>query len=187
MSKRNKHYFTVPTYLGNYKENDEATSGEEDATDVIRWILNHQHVCIIFDDVQAERNDGVVLAYLVANPTWWTTHFITFSCLLELKASLCQAVIVHHDEIISAQVGTKMNARACQKLTNDVNSKCDLIYSNYFWNNLKMIVNNIEPICYGTNINQSDKIQVLLMFAGIYLHFSGHPNHMIAHGMKKGI
>ena len=51
-----------------------------------------------------------------------------------------------------------------------------------------MIVDDIEPIFYGTNINQSDKIQsdqVLLMFASIYLHFSGHPNHMIANGMKK--
>jgi len=174
--------------LGDYfKENDEATSGAEDATDVIGWILNHQCVHIIFDDIQAERNDGVVLAYLVANLTRWTTHFITFSHLLELKAPLCQAVIVHHDEIVSAQVGTERNARACQKLTDDMNSKCDLINSTEFWNKPKMIVNNIEPICYGTNINQSDKIQVLLMFAGIYLHFSGHPNHMIAHGMKKGI
>ena len=90
MSKRNNTILQFQLTLGDYfKENGEAASGAEDATDVIGWILNHQHVCVIFDDVQAERNDGVVLAYLVANLTQWTTHFITFSHLLELKAPLC--------------------------------------------------------------------------------------------------
>ena len=48
--------------------------------------------------------------------------------------------------------------------------------------------NNIEPICYGTNINQSDKTrpnQVLLTLAGIFLHFDHHTDHSVVAGMWK--
>jgi len=126
----------------------------------------------------------------VANLTRWTTHFVAFSRLHDLKAPLRQAVILSRDEIISAQVGAEKNKKALEKLTNDAIKKCDLIESTEFWTTLKMIVDDIEPICYGTNINQSDDTrpdQVLLMFAGIYLHFDRHPNRALATKMKKRI
>jgi hypothetical protein len=55
---------------------------------------------------------------------------------------------------------------------------------------IETIIDNFEPICYGTNINQSDKTrpgQVLLSLAGIFLYFNHHPDHGVAAGMKKCI
>ena len=68
--------------------------------------------------------------------------------------------------------------------------KCNLIENADFWNRLDAMVQDIEPICYGMNINQSDKTcldQVVLTMAGIFLHFSGHPKQNVADGMKKQI
>ena len=118
------------------------------------------------------------------------THFVAFSHLHDLKAPLCQAVILSHNEIISAQVRGKKNKKAIEKLTNDANNKCDLIKSTEFWTILKTIIDDIKPICYETNVNQSDSTypdQVLLMFVGVYLHFDHHPNWDLATRMKKCI
>ncbi|KAH9981889.1 hypothetical protein BJV74DRAFT_797695 [Russula compacta] len=171
-------------------ESPEAANGAANATEVIRWILNHQYVQAIFDEAQSMKNDGTVLAYLVANLTHWTTHFVAFNHLYHLKVPLRQAVILNCDKIVSAQVRAEKNRRTCKKLTGDANKNCDLIKSTEFWTTLKTIIDDIEPICYGTNINQSDGTrpdQVLLMFAGIYLHFDCHPNCTLAVGMKKCI
>jgi hypothetical protein len=177
--------------LGDYfKENPEAARAGEEATEVIGWLLNHQRVRAIFDEAQSTKNNGLVLAYLVANLTRWTTHFIAFCRLHDLKIPLRQAAILSRDEIIEAQVGAERNARARRKLTEEANSKCDLLESNDFWTRLKTTINDIEPICYGTNINQGDSTrpdQVLLTFAGIFLHFDRHPDHRVAAGMKKRI
>ncbi|KAH9964092.1 ribonuclease H-like domain-containing protein [Russula compacta] len=177
--------------LGDYfKESPKAANGAANATEVIGWILNHQCVRAIFDEAQSTKNDGTVLAYLVANLTRWTTHFVAFNHLYHLKVPLHQAVILNCDEIVSAQVGAEKNRRTHEKLTGDANKNCDLIESTEFWTTLKTIIDDIEPICYGTNINQSDGThpnQVLLTFAGIYLHFNHHPNRTLAVGMKKRI
>jgi hypothetical protein len=63
-----------------------------------------------------------------------------------------------------------------------------LISDHTFWNGLEHIVGDLEPICYGTNINQKDSTradQVLLLLAGMYLHFDGHPIPEVAVGMTK--
>ena len=69
---------------------------------------------------------------------------------------LHQAAILHHNEIIEAQIEAERNARACRKLINEANSKCDLLESNNFQTRMKTTINDIEPICYGININQGD-------------------------------
>jgi len=135
-------------------------------------------------------NKKVVLAYVVEIFTQWTTHFVAFSHLHDLKAPLYQPVILSCDEIISAQVGAEKNMKALEKLTSDKNQKCNLIESTEFWTTLKTIVDDIDPICYEMNINQSDSThpdQVLLTFAGVYLHFNCHPNCALATRMKKHI
>ncbi|KAH9992994.1 hypothetical protein BJV74DRAFT_877825 [Russula compacta] len=191
IDKAKKDYELIILTLGDYfKESPEAANGAADATEVIRWILNHQHIQAIFDEAQSMKNDGTVLAYLVANLTWWTTHFVAFNHLYHLKVPLHQAVILNRDEIVSAQVRAEKNGRTCEKLTGDTNKNCDLIKSTEFWTTLKTIIDDIEPICYGTNINQSDGTrpdQVLLTFAGVYLHFDRHPNRTLAVRMKKHI
>ena len=177
--------------LGNYfKENKPAAQGAEDATDVIGWILNHQRVRSILDETQAEKNNGKVLTYLVANLTCWTTHFIAFARLNLLKPALCQAVILRRDDIVAAQVGAEKKTCERTKHTQMANRMCDLLDSSGFWNVLQTIIDDIEPICFGTNINQSDNVQpdqALLSLAGIYLHFDQHSDRQVADGMRKRI
>jgi hypothetical protein len=69
----------------------------EEATGLIGWVLNHGRVCSIFNDTQAEISIplGKVLAFLVANMTCWTTHFIAFDHLSDLMDTMQQAVISH--------------------------------------------------------------------------------------------
>ena len=75
------------------------------------------------------------------------------------------------------------------KLRDDVISHCDLIDDRDFWCRLKTVIDDLEPICLGTNMNQSDAMhpdQVLLTFAGI-LHFSKHSKPAVAARMSKRI
>ncbi|KAJ7256027.1 hypothetical protein C8J57DRAFT_1235922 [Mycena rebaudengoi] len=72
--------------LSNYLAvNEEASVVAEQATDLIHWILSHDRVRKIFDDAQP-KNNFVVLVYPLANITRWTTHYVAFHCLLNLKA-----------------------------------------------------------------------------------------------------
>ncbi|KAJ7899690.1 hypothetical protein B0H13DRAFT_2336946 [Mycena leptocephala] len=67
---------------------------------------------------------------------------------------------------------------------------CDLLDNPTFWKDLQTVADDIEPICYITNINQGDKTradQVLLGFAGFFLHFKRHADPAIASGMTKWI
>ena len=65
---------------------------------------------------------------------------------------------------------------------------CDLIEDLTFWHGLETVIGDIEPICYGTNINQKDSTcadQVLLTLAGIYLQFADHPEEDVKLDMVK--
>jgi hypothetical protein len=155
---------------------------------LLGWLLNHQRVRSIFNDAQALRNNSTVLAYLVANLTRWTTHYTAFRRLLDLKVPIHHAVVLSRDNIIATQVGAERNAGKHLKLSDAANTQCNIIESAEFWNRLQMVIDNIEPICYGTNINQSDKTrpdQVLLTFAGVFLHFDCHADRSVAAGMRK--
>ncbi|KAG6851944.1 hypothetical protein C0991_004744, partial [Blastosporella zonata] len=176
-------YFTV---------NEEAAATAEEATGLIGWVLNHGRVQSIFNEVQAEISvpPRKVLAFLVANMTRWTTHFVAFDCLCDLKNSMRHAVISRKDGIVDAQVGTERNCQKKQKLEDDAVAHCELIDDGGFWRCLKSVVDDIEPICLGTNLNQSDMLhpdQALLTFAGILLYFQKHPKRAVADGMTKRI
>ncbi|KAF8883353.1 hypothetical protein CPB84DRAFT_1850995 [Gymnopilus junonius] len=179
--------------LGEYFiENAEAAESAEEATGLIGWILNHGKVQSIFNDTQAEISipPGKVLAYLVANLTHWTTHFVAFDRLCDLKDALRRAVISRRDDIISAQVGAEKNHQKKQKLEDEAMNQCDLIDDGGFWRHLKAVVDDLEPICLGINLNQMDALhpdQALLTFAGIFLYFQKHSNPSIAAGMTKRV
>jgi hypothetical protein len=164
----------------------------ESATSLIGWLNNHGKVRKMFDDAQAQisldrTGHPVVLAYLVANLTRWTTHCIAFIRLLRVQDALKLEVMQHRSAIIKAQVGAAISTeKRC--LTEDAEKHCDLIADSAFWNGLEHIVGDIEPICYGTNINQKDSTradQVLLTLVGTYLHFAEHPIQEVADGMVK--
>lgn len=172
--------------------NKEAAETAEEATSVIGWILNHGRVRSIFDETQAEISvpPGKVLAYLVANMTRWTTHFIAFDRLGNLKDPLRRAVISRKQDIISAQVGAEKNRQKKQKLENEAVSHCEIIDDGGFWRRLKSVVDDLEPICLGLNMNQTDAMrpdQALLTFAGIFLYFQKHSNPDVAAGMTTRI
>ena len=46
-----------------------------------------------------------------------------------------------------------------------------------FWHHLKTVIDKLEPICLGTNMNQCESMhldKVLLKFSRIFLHFQKH-------------
>src|SRR5882762_5838073 len=146
----------------------------------------------MFDNAQAQisldrTGHSVVLAYLVANMTRWTTHCIAFIRLLRVQDALKLEVMQHRSGIIKAQVGAATYAEK-DRLTQDAEKHCNLIADANFWNGLEHVVSDIEPICYGTNVNQKDSTradQVLLTLVGMYLHFCDHPIPEVAAGMTK--
>jgi len=79
--------------------------------------------------------------------------------------------------LIKVQFGAAtLTKKLC--LMEDAKTNCALITDHSFLDGLEHVVGNIEPICYGTNINQKDSThadQVLLTLVGMYLHFHNHP------------
>jgi hypothetical protein len=149
---------------------------------------------MIFDDAQKTTSLDrcgrvVILAYLVANLTRWTTHFTAFARLYELKDPLETAVFNKRGGIILAQVGAASGAEE-KRLTEEATTFCDLIHNPTFWDGLEQVLSDIEPICYVTNLSQKDSTwadQVLLALMGLYLHFTRHPEPEVADAMCQRI
>ncbi|KAJ6603939.1 hypothetical protein B0H10DRAFT_2314618 [Mycena sp. CBHHK59/15] len=170
--------------LGDYfKVNDIAAGIAEEATALIAWINNHGKVRKLFDASQRvismDRNAGkvIILAYLVANLTRWTTHFVAFMRLFILREALQLTVLQNRTAVIAAEVGAATSTEGA-RLKEDAEKMCALIQDASFWNGLETVLGDLEPICLGTNINQKDSTrldQVLLTIAGIFLRFADHP------------
>ncbi|KAJ6621960.1 hypothetical protein B0H10DRAFT_2214774 [Mycena sp. CBHHK59/15] len=99
-----------------------------------------------------------------------------------------KAAIVRRADIIAGQVGAEKNKKKRMKMEVEANKFCDLLDDPTFWKNLQTVADDIEPICYITNINQGEKTwadQVLLGFAGVFLHFRRHADSRVADGMTK--
>ena len=132
----------------------------EEATALIGWLNNHGKVRKIVDKAQGEISKDrmgyvIILAYVVANLTRWTTHCVTFIRLIRVKPALQLAVMQHRGALIQAQVGVAKSTEKT-RLTSEATRFCHLIENHGFWNSLEVVVGDIEPICYGTNINQKD-------------------------------
>jgi len=179
--------------LGDYfTENKEAAKTAEEATDLIGWVLNHGLVRSVFNETQAEISSppGKILAFLVANMTRWNTHFIAFDRLHNLKDPMRRAVISRRQDIVAGQVGAEKNCQKRQKLEDNAIAHCELIDDGGFWHCLKSVVDDLEPIWLGLNMNQMDAMhpdQALLTFAGIFLYFQKHAKLSVATGMAKRI
>jgi hypothetical protein len=179
--------------LGDYfKVNAAAAVIAEDATGLIAWLNNHSKVRVNFNEAQRtiQVSSGavkiVILAYLVANLTRWTTHFVAFMRLFLLREALEFAVLQNRPAIIAAQVGAATSTEAA-RLKEDAERFCALIRDQAFWEGLETVLGDLEPICLGTNINQdSTRLdQVLLTIAGIYLRFAEHPEEEVRVSMLK--
>lgn len=176
-------YFRVYEYAQEIAKN---------ATSFIGWINNHSKVRVMFNRAQADitfdcTQKSTVLSYLVANLTHWTTHCIAFMRLLRVCDALKLEVMRHCGGLIAAQVGMAKYSDK-EQLTEDTEKHCNIIKDPAFWNGLEHVVEDIEPICYATNINQKDSAQldqVLMTLIGIYLHFNSHPIKEVATDMTK--
>ncbi|KAF7295822.1 DUF659 domain-containing protein [Mycena chlorophos] len=184
-------------YLGDYlKTSAVAKRVSEDAIALICWINNHDKVRIIFDDSQRiispdQNADGrvIILAYMVANLTRWTSHATAFLRLDRLERAIVSAARTSRNAIIAAQVGSAKSTEG-DRLRREATAMCDLIEdrSFTFWGPLKQVIRDMEPICLATNINQQDATrpdEVLLTLAGMYLHFAAHDDDKIRDGMVK--
>ncbi|KAJ6608461.1 hypothetical protein B0H10DRAFT_2226773 [Mycena sp. CBHHK59/15] len=153
--------------LGDYlREFEEAAELMGEPIDFVNWLNNHNKVCTIFDTQQQEMFSKI-LAYLLLNLTHWTTHLVAAIQFAFLKAPICAAILNHWDAIVKAQTGTG----------EDTIYHCDLVESNAWWDKLqKIIIPDLEHICYLTNIAQSHHVrpdQFLLAPASLFLHFHG--------------
>ncbi|KAK6980553.1 DUF659 domain-containing protein [Favolaschia claudopus] len=180
-------------YIQGLKVNGKGAEIAEETSGGLGWIFNHEPVRRIFDQVQVQKN-GSALAYLVANMTRWTTHSVAFYNLLRLQPAVRETVITKRAEIIKAQVGAEKNKKYdfddYIRLYLKSDSYCDLFDDPTYWKNLKTIAEDIEPICFITNINQKDSTrcdEALLGFAGVYLHFKKHRDPVISGGMVERI
>ncbi|THU81763.1 hypothetical protein K435DRAFT_605700, partial [Dendrothele bispora CBS 962.96] len=171
----------------------------EDATFLIGWLNNHGKVRKIFDSAQKEVSEArsgqaVIFAYVVANLTRWGTHVVAFIRLHDVRDPLQLAVLKSRPAIIAAQVGAAKSTEK-KKLEDEANRACDLIADSHdrpysFWQGLEAVIGDLEPICLATNITQKDSVrpdQVLLNIAGIYLHFTDHPEPELSVEMVKWI
>lgn len=122
--------------------------------------------------------------------TRWTTHLVAFLRLAELKQPLRTAAVTRRQAIIDAQVGAEKNAGAALALQTAAEEQIDRIDDNDFWHRLSVVIEDLEPIAYTTNICQSDKARpdtVLLAFVGMFLYFKNLPytRGNISKGMVK--
>ncbi|KAJ6569960.1 hypothetical protein B0H10DRAFT_2238044 [Mycena sp. CBHHK59/15] len=125
--------------LGDYfKVNDYAAEIAEEATCLIAWINNHGKVRKLFDASQRvismDRNAGriIILAYLVANLTRWTTHFIAFMRLFILREALQLTVLQNRTAIIAAEIGAATSTEG-ERLKDDAEKMCALIQDTSFY------------------------------------------------------
>ncbi|KAJ7605659.1 ribonuclease H-like domain-containing protein [Roridomyces roridus] len=167
----------------------------EETVELVNWINNHDKVRDVFDKAQKlvspDQNQGkiVVLAYSSPNDTRWTTIATSFLRFLRLKNPLLHASFVNQQAIVDVQVGA---AKSTEKVRLEAEAR-EMIAriqdrSGRFWSGLEAVVGDLEPICFSTNIAQKDDVrpdQLLLSFAGMYLHFAQHPEDDVRVGMCK--
>ncbi|KAF8164232.1 hypothetical protein K438DRAFT_1858057 [Mycena galopus ATCC 62051] len=112
-----------------------------------------------------------------------TTHCIAFMWLFRLEEPLQSAVVQSRGSIVIAQVGA---ANGIEKIafTDKADRFCGM--DQLFRSSLESLIDDIEPICYSTNINQKDSTradQVLLSLVGMLLRMLEHPEGEVAAGM----
>jgi len=119
-----------------FKEAKFAHHVAECATSIIGWLNNHGKVRKIFDAAQAEISKGrtgriIILAYLIANLTRWTTHCIAFMRLKRVQPALTSAADQKRGAIIKAEVGAATYKEA-ERLQADAETHIDMISNPVF-------------------------------------------------------
>ena len=100
------------------------------------------------------------------------------------------AVISWRQDIVLAQVDAEKDWQKQQNLRMMQMLIVSLSMMEVFWHCLRSIVDNLEPISLGINMNQTDSMcpdQVLITFAGIFSYFQKHAKPAIATGMMMRI
>jgi len=89
-----------------------------------------------------------------------------------MKTAHCLAVMQSQAAIIAAEVGAATGAKE-RELSADVEYWCEVIDDSMFWEGLKHVVGNLEPICYATNIGQRDstRADTVLLSLKVYARY----------------
>ncbi|KAJ6622526.1 hypothetical protein B0H10DRAFT_1944453 [Mycena sp. CBHHK59/15] len=159
-----------------FKVNDMAAGIAKEATALITWINNHGKVHKILDDAQAiiskDQNASriIILAYLVANLTHWTTHFL--------------AVLQKHSAIIAAEVGAAMSTEG-DCLKEDAERFCALIKDVSFWNCLEMVLGDLKPIYALYEFSHVYLLDLQAHAKQLYRRMKGHPSNEDTPEQKK--
>ncbi|CDO68878.1 hypothetical protein BN946_scf185000.g21 [Trametes cinnabarina] len=154
----------------------------DDAEELISWLRRRTFVLARIREVQTSNGKS---AYAVIRPvaTRWTSHYLAFKRLLELKPAL--AVILAEDQAAGGDstfmAGIKTaaaKAKARQMLA--------LIEDGHFWHSLNRIDISVapriklhlEPLAIAAHVAQASHCrldQVLLLFGTMYYRFSHLP------------
>ncbi|RXW18608.1 hypothetical protein EST38_g7244 [Candolleomyces aberdarensis] len=136
------------------------------ATDIIKWFNNHQKA---LDLLRNQQNLvlGKVLALIMACSTRWTSQYRSLSRLAGLEAVILGCVAQFRNELVLAG-GDKEDAKAKAR---EIISLC---LDSSFWNDLKRIVHQLEPLAIAANIFQAPTCRldhVLLTLGNIFNFF----------------
>ncbi|KAJ7227341.1 ribonuclease H-like domain-containing protein [Mycena pura] len=155
------------------RDNSRASEIIEELIEAVNWLNSKDKVRDIFDQTQREMN-GKILAYLLPNLTRWTTHLVAALRFNGLKGPIRHTILNKRDDIIKAHIGAESNRRKREEMRLVALDHCTTLEGNGWWDELEKIINDLEHICYLTNIAQSDHVrpdQFFLALAGLYLHF----------------
>ena len=89
----------------------------DEALEVIKWFNNHSHALGILWDIQCQLL-GQPLSLILLVLTWWTSHFLSVHCLLQLEQAFKQmlAKVPENDLITCARSRVEMKRKAHQVL-----------------------------------------------------------------------
>lgn len=86
-----------------------------DAQEVAKWILSHSFALGLLQNEQI-KSGGKAHAYILANITRWTAHFLSTQSLLEDRGPLQATVALHHDQL--KEIGARHPAQTERVLKN---------------------------------------------------------------------
>ncbi|KAJ3713958.1 ribonuclease H-like domain-containing protein [Lentinula raphanica] len=130
----------------------------QSATELIAWIRSKSFLIALIHETQKSSGQCIITP-LRAVLTQWTSHYIAFDCLLDLRPTL---VFI----LVTGDAASKQKARGMLSLIEDTN----------FWLAIARMKSHLEPLAIAANITQAAFCrldQVLLTFAYLYMHFDG--------------
>ncbi|EKM49946.1 uncharacterized protein PHACADRAFT_51974, partial [Phanerochaete carnosa HHB-10118-sp] len=161
--------------VGDYFKKSSANflEASAEADQVIRWLRSKTQVLAILRKVQEEQGVSSPLTVIRAVLTRWTSHYLAYRRLLDLKNWITQ--------VISQDRGRVEARQESQLVTGDreakekANETLAIIDKAVFWHRLARIKVHLTPLALAANILQSTSSRldhVALVFGTLFLQFT---------------